>query len=142
MKTSRALFALLALPAFLAGCGGSSSGAGSAIGEVAGRYTGTYENTGSSPFNGTVSVTIDTDGQIIGTTTDSRFGAGTVSGSSRVSTVGRLSLGAIYVGVSPTVSTVAVVNLTRGVGGVLSGSGRESNVTVSNPVTVTLTPAP
>lgn len=142
MKTSRALFALLILPTLLAGCGGSGSGAGSTIGVVAGRYTGTYENTGSSPFSGTLSVTVDTDGHVVGTTTDSRFGAGTVSTSSRLTQVGRLSFGVNYEATPPTVSTVAVVNLTKSPSGVLSGSGRESNVTVSNPVTFTLTPAP
>ncbi len=142
MKISRAFFALLAVPAILVGCGGSGSGSGSTIGIVAGRFTGTYENTGSSPFNGTISVTIDTTGQVVGTTTDSRFGAGTVTGSSRLSPTGRLSLGAIYSATPPTVSTVAVVNLSRSSTGVLSGTGRETNVTVSNPVTLTLTPAP
>lgn len=138
MNTHRSVFALLAFSAVLAGCGGSSSGSGGALGVSTGRYTGTYENTGDSPFSGTVALTIDSDGTVTGTTNDTRFGEGRVGVSSRISQAGRLTLNVIYEDASPTVSTVTVANLTRPSVGVLSGSGRETRVTVSNPVTITL----
>ena len=84
---------------------------------------------------------IDSNDRISGTTSDSRFGVGTVQSGSKMATNGRLSLSVIYSAETPPVSTATGVQLTLGAGGVLSGTGHETETTTSSAVTITLTPA-
>ena len=123
-----------------AGCGGDGTGTPTpvtpGVERFAGRYTGTYVG---DPDNGTVALTVATEGTITGTATDSRFGSGGVVSESSVRNDGTVRLKVTY----PSGDGIPFVTDARGTMTLsetrLRGVLQEDHGTFTTPLTYELT---
>lgn len=133
------LLCLLTWSVALAGCGGSSSG-GSDRSPFAGTYNGTFVSEATdNDDNGTLAITVASDGTISGTATDSRYGNnGVIGTTSQVHRDGSVVLQISFPSGGGGVSTTYQGTIAGNAQTTLTGTLNEKQGDIDVPFTFTL----